>query len=384
MAKTVADHTLSAVLIGMASIFLAAAGTAAYLAQPLASIFWLFVPVPGMIGLANYIVVQRPQIKEQKDAADRCHEPTPVMPDFTHALAAAMLLTAVFYIIVAAEKTQLGLAYAGYGAYISTLWFMVVRLNANALLPRFLANSAVKASIAMLIGFAVSQISDDLGFDTKKMGAKALLLLIGLFHPLAMRRLRATAMTTFGVSSEGIADLSMRILDGVDDGAIDVLEESGITSVQHLATIKPSDICARTLYPRERVLNWIDQAILVMHCGGRVNDLRAAGIHSARSLVLVCHILARKDHDLYKTASERFRLAARHLGLSDDDGLQLLGKCVADDPAYEELQRAYEGMLAGSGRAPAKESKSDASPTTVAGPMEFPSDAKLPPLQNPT
>jgi len=333
---------------------------------PSSSIFWLFVPVPGLIGVANYIVTQRPRIQELT-AQCSGHQPPRHHPHFEHALASAMLLTSVFFIVVAAEKkNEAGLVYAGYGAYISTLWFMVVRLNANALLPRFLANSAVKASIAMLIGLAISRVEQHLNLDTTAVGSKALYLLIGLFHPLAMKRLRATAMTTFGVAEERARDLPLRILEGIDDGAVDVLEESGITSVQHMATTSLDEICSRTLYPRERVMDWIDQAILTVHCDGRINDLREAGIHSAQSLIIVCDMIGRKD-DLYKAASDRFRLAARRLGLSDNDGLRLLSECVHQDPAFVKLDEAYRELRKPSTPASTKQQQSNTVPPAADG-----------------
>jgi hypothetical protein len=339
-----------AVLVTLALIFFGGAAAMALemtLSFP-ASIFWIFAPVPGLIGLANFIVVQRRRIDEQEKIANTCAKHPPAIhhhPAFEHSLAAALVLTGVFCIVIATEHTRPGFTYAGYGVYVSTLWFMLVRLNASVLSSRFLINSAVKASIAMIIGCVVSEVGDGLGFSSKTMGAKALCFLIGLFHPMAMDRLRAMAMKTFGVTAEVVTDLPLGLLDGVDDGVIDVLEESGITSIQHLAATSVHEVCSRTLYPYDRVLDWIDQAILTMHCSGRLNDLRAAGIHSARSLVLVCRILAKADDPLHKVARERWCLAARRLGFSDDQGLRILGRCVEEDSAYVMLNGVYQQML---------------------------------------
>ena len=340
-----ADVLYAVVLVALAALFLAGAVAIAFERTLLVrfSIFWLFAPVPGLIGLANYIVSQRPRIKEH---IHRCGNGRPMLqhPTFAHALAAALVLTAVFFIVIATQQSEPGFTYAGYGAYVSTLWFMLVRLNANVLSPRFLLNSAVKASIAMIIGCVVSEVGDGLGFSSKTMGAKALCFLIGLFHPMAMKSLRSMAMKTFGVTAEIVTDLPLRLLDGVDDGVIDVLEESGITSVQHLAATSVHEVCSRTLYPYDHVMSWIDQAILTMHCGGRINDLRAAGIHSARALISVCDIIGNPKDPLQKVANERFRLAARRLGFSDDEGLGLLSRCVRQDPAYVMLGRVYRDM----------------------------------------
>src|SRR5205814_4849853 len=114
---------------------------------------WLFVVLPGIIGITNHIVTRRQRGAEPVAAAESIH-----LPKLREAFAAAMLLTGVFAILANATHYEnlSGLVYAGYGAYVSTLWFMLVRLNANALSPRFLVNSALKASIAMFIGYMAS------------------------------------------------------------------------------------------------------------------------------------------------------------------------------------------------------------------------------------
>jgi hypothetical protein len=126
---------------------------------------------------------------------------------------------------------------------------------------------------------------------------------------------------------------------------VDVLEELGITSVQHLATMHAPEVCGRSLYPRERVLDWIDQSILIMHTSGRINDLRSLGIRSAYALVTVAHYsVAPCDGEwavsLRAGAVARLEEIARRLGLSPA-GLYLLTECVESDPAYVLLESAY-------------------------------------------
>lgn len=335
----------STVLIGTAVVFLAFAFVIAWRGWEL---FWVFVPLPGCIGIANYIVTSRHREEEDPETrpAQTADKQERHRPTIGEAVAAALLITAVFCIVplVAAGKDtpMKGLAYAGYGAYISTLWLMLVRLNASALSPRFLMNSALKASIAMLIGFVAS--SNQIFTSTTAM--PSLCFLIGLFHTFALTALKRTAMTTFGVSQpSGPADLSVRLLEGVDDDAADVLEELGITSVQHLATMHAAEVCGRSLYPRDRVLDWIDQSILALHTNGRIGDLRAIGIRSAFALITVVKH-ARQKCEARKAADQRMREAEQRLGLAEG-GLHLLAQCICSDPAYQSLEKEY-GRKSGS------------------------------------
>jgi hypothetical protein len=304
--------------------------------------FWALALLPGIIGIANHLVVSR-QYKADEEEDESQHRPT-----FGQMFATASLLTGVFCIVARATgdlgSGLDGLVYAGYGTYISTVWFMLVRLNANALSPRFMANSALKASIALMIGYVASTTDIVKQFGKIGVSLPAMYFLVGLFHSWAMKALRKTAMATFGVTQTGAADLPVRLLEGVDDGAVDVLEELGITSIQHLATMHAPEVCGRSLYPRDRVLDWIDQSILIMHTNGRINDLRTLGIRSAYGLITIANH-AREECAGGKTpaedaAFERFKQVAQRLGTSVD-GLYLVKQCIETDPAYISLEETY-------------------------------------------
>jgi hypothetical protein len=311
--------------------------------------FWALALLPGIVGVANYLITSRQH--EGEDTHDEeAHRPT-----FGQAMAAAILLTGVFCIVAraAGDPNFDGVAYAGYGTYISTVWFMLVRLNANALSPRFLANSALKAAIALMIGHVASRTEIVQQFG-KVVNLQAMYFLAGLFHSWAMKALRKTAMETFGVTQSGSPDFSVRLLEGVDDGAVDVLEELGITSVQHLATMHAAEVCGRSLYPRDRVLDWIDQSILIMHTNGRISDLRALGIRSAYGLITIAkHSRAECDKGPPDEdgAYGRVKQAAQRLGTSVP-GVYLITECIESDPAYISLEATYPNRHGKDARTP--------------------------------
>lgn len=307
---------------------------------PMPPAFRAFAFIPGLIGIGNYIVAQRrsqgtQELRVLQDACKREKTTSPQRFPITYSVAASSLLAAVFVIAAFSDPVKLpGLVYAGYGAYVSTLWGMLVRMNCNALSPRFLVNSAVKAASAMILGQVAAEVSG-LGMGDSHLAAQAVFFLIGLFQPMAIKRLRNTAVTTFGVVSTGAADLPVGILEGVDEGAADILEEMGITSVQHLATTPADEVCVRTFYSPNRVLDWIDQAILTIHTNGRIEDLRRIGIRTARALDFL------EANKAEEAMSDRLKQAAQALGLPEA-ALPALIACIRRDPAFQVLVKHDE------------------------------------------
>jgi hypothetical protein len=81
------------------------------------------------------------------------------------AISASLFLTGIFLLIAIfagfeADAKQgdayngvQGMMYAGLGAYVAVLYYMVARLYANALSPRFLLTSALRSASAVVIGW---------------------------------------------------------------------------------------------------------------------------------------------------------------------------------------------------------------------------------------
>jgi len=91
----------------------------------------------------------------------------------------------------------MGIVFAGYGTYVSTLWFMLGRLNAHALSPRFLLNSTLKAAIGILIGFIAAMSVGFFGKPESAMSAQMLLFMVGFFHDWALGYIRKKAVELF-------------------------------------------------------------------------------------------------------------------------------------------------------------------------------------------
>lgn len=278
--------------------------------SPDKAIFYALATLPGLIGLANYVSSQRTRYELQKSqlhsVASRTHasftDPTKFEPLFVSWLTGSLLLTGVFMIVaVLARYADLnnhgidGIVYAGYGTYVATLWFMLGRLNAHALSPRFLVNSAIKAAIAILIGFIASS---SLGFfqpavppagGTANAGATThmLLFMVGFFHDWALAYIRKKAVDVFQPNQNAATELPVGMIEGVDDATADLLDEMGISSVQHLATQNPLELSMRSLYPIKRVVDWIDQALLTLYFRDKIVAARELGIRGMTDFIAI-------------------------------------------------------------------------------------------------
>jgi hypothetical protein len=253
------------------------------------------------------------------------------------AIAASLFLTGIFLLIavfagyeateqrgVAANGVQ-GMMYAGLGAYVAVLYYMVARLYANALSSRFLMTSALRTASAVALGwvFGIVGVTAFAGAPTgtadtassTALTANAVLFLAGLFHNMAIDSLRKRASKLFGAESATAEELPLTCVEGIDDTTAELLAEHGVSSIQHLATSEPGDLCDRTLLPLDRAVDWIDQALLMRYLRSGITVSRTLGIRAATDLAMV-HL--RNDTTLLGSLAEKTGLppaAIEHIAL---------------------------------------------------------------------
>jgi hypothetical protein len=316
-------------------------------------IFFGLATLPGLIGLVNYISSQRTRYELQKDALRQLQhdssnpemtDPSKFEPTLVSWLTGSLLLTGVFMIVAVlarfADRGTLqidGIVYAGYGAYVATLWFMLGRLNAHALSPRFLVNSAIKAAIAILIGFIASTSLDF--FKPAPAGGAAgtvtsthmLLFMVGFFHDWALGYIRKKAVEVFQANQNAATELPVGMIEGVDDAAADLLDEMGISSVQHLATQNPLELSMRSLYPIKRVIDWVDQALLTLYFHEKIVAARELGIRGVAEFVAIYMHASGLLEGSQKEAQELMTALAQKLGMSEAALYLMADACRHDD-----------------------------------------------------
>lgn len=247
----------------------------------------------------------------------------------TGAIAASLFLTGIFLLIAvfagyeaseqkgpAANGVQ-GMMYAGLGAYVAVLYYAVARLYANALSSRFIVTSALRTSSAVVLGWVfgivgVTAIAGEPaagagGEGSAAIAGNAVLFLAGLFHNMAIDSLRSRARKLFGSAEFDAEEVPLTAVEGIDDTTAELLAEHGVSTIQHLATSEPGDLCDRTILPLDRVIDWMDQALLIRYLKANIKVSRGLGIRSATDLALA-HM--RDDAALMNSLAEKTGMPA--------------------------------------------------------------------------
>lgn len=242
-----------------------------------------------------------------------------------------------------------GLLFAGLGAYVSTLWWMIGRINANALTARFLATSALRSAIALVLGTSAAQVNL-FGFIKDGPAQGALYFLVGFFTSWAIGALRQRARTLFQVDEAGCESLPLCLVDGLDDHVIEYLEELGINDVQHLATADPGELTIRSLYPLNRVIDWVDQSILICYLRRDIAIARGLGIRGAIDLMVVYDAAIRPDKVNLDAAARPegdpgaknvLHSLAEKVGMSDE-ALDCVGNALWYDYTVDLIYRLWQ------------------------------------------
>lgn len=172
-----------------------------------------------------------------------------------------------------------GLELAGCGIYVYTLGLAIFRIRTAALSAEFVMSAALRAIILMVLGYVLGSI----GFfqPTKSVSAAFLYFALGLFPSVGMKALNQRLRQALTPDAPGTESLSLSYVDGITDQVAERLEELGIFDIQHLARVEPEWLALRTLYPLSRIIDWMDQALLISYLREEILHAREVGIRGA-------------------------------------------------------------------------------------------------------
>jgi hypothetical protein len=211
------------------------------------------------------------------------------------------------------ESTPVHFAFLG--AYFFCLQMLFRRYVRRDLRASAYVAVALRIILAIIGIWVVVAAADALPKGEIKNAAtyeKTLLVLgfvIGVFPRVAWQVIQVTTKRAFGLLVPNLrTELPVNDLDGLTVWHEARLEEEDIENIPNMATADIVDLLLNTRIPSDRIIDWIDQAILYTHLGRREEgspDLRAIlrghGIRTASSLVEAYNTSdAHKDRELFE------------------------------------------------------------------------------------
>ena len=223
-------------------------------------------------------------------------------------------------------EAQRGIVYAGLGVWVLIVFRTIGRMNAGGLNARFLVTASLRAGVAMMLGYWAGAA----GYfkDWSAPGA-TLYFFVGLTYPIFYDSLIEKAWKFFAPEKKVYQELPLRMVDGIDEDTADILTELNVSTVQHLATADPGVLTVRSLFSFLRVIDWIDQAILIVYVRDNIEKFRAQGIRGVIDFISTMQPIINNTADRDE-AEATFTKIAESCGMTKES-LYVLGLSIYYD-----------------------------------------------------
>jgi hypothetical protein len=219
------------------------------------------------------------------------------------------------------------------GAYWFILQDLIRRYFRQDLKTKAFVSASARIIIVAIVVTAVSVV--DIGSPAEQT---VFAFFIGVFPQIGVQVLRASAHQ---VSQKLVPDLTVRHplsdLDGLTLWDQARLVEEGVEDLQSLATANLVDLMLGTRVPVNRLVDWLDQALLLLHIPGPSEShnpreqLRALGIRTATDLQRIW-----QSSDQPDTLPTR-QLVATAFGTDESIGAATVGSILAGLEGHPNL-----------------------------------------------
>jgi hypothetical protein len=177
------------------------------------------------------------------------------------------------------------IAFAFLGSYFYILQMLVRRYFQNDLKATAYLSATMRIIIVTLLVWTIDPL---LEADTSQAWRSALAFVIGVFPSVGWQALTQVLVKKplqLGVKSLQ-SNYPLSDLDGLNIWYESRLLEEGVEDMQNLATADLVDVMLNTRIPVERLIDWVDQALLYLHIDRNDREtLRRYGIRSATDLI---------------------------------------------------------------------------------------------------
>ncbi len=185
--------------------------------------------------------------------------------------AAGLLLSWEYSRDASTHAGYLPMVYAFIGTYLFNFGVLVGRLASMDLNAHLLWRSVNRLMLATMLSQVIPSVP--------QMSPATFYFAMGFLSSLFLEALLERVLKVAGIRRWGRDGLSLRMIRGIDMWKEDRLAEEGITSVQHLATQDAIDLAVKTHYNLLTLVDWIDQAIVILRLQEKVKKLEAKGFN---------------------------------------------------------------------------------------------------------
>ena len=229
------------------------------------------------------------------------------------------------------------LAFGFLGAYIFGLQTLVRRDFQNDLRASTYANLVLRIVIGLLLVAGGQVLLEHLGADapTQALASFAFgFLWLSLVH--ATQRLTVLLLRLAVPSVRPTYPLTA--LDGMSVWYEARLQEEGVEDMQNLVTANLVDLLLRTRIPTGRLIDWMDQSLLLLHAGrieeGLATKFRQIGVTTATDLLALFPSEGMDDSTMLRTLAD--------LGL-DPTTVRSLSRVLAREAAMNPIRNWKDG-----------------------------------------
>jgi hypothetical protein len=181
-------------------------------------------------------------------------------------------------------------AFGFLGAYTFGLNMLVRRFLQNDLRAGAYASFLLRILLVLLLAAGMHPLLDQLGAGAATQAA--VMFVVGVFPPGLVRTVQRLAASSLRIAVPSLGpDYPLSDLEGMTTWHESLLQEEGIEDLQGLLTANLVDVLLHTQIPMARLVDWIDQACLLVHLDrskqGPASKLRQLGIRTATDLLAV-------------------------------------------------------------------------------------------------
>jgi cbb3-type cytochrome oxidase subunit 3 len=176
------------------------------------------------------------------------------------------------------------ITYGFIGAYFFSIQLVFRRYLQSDLKPQVFMFVTMRILIVLILTFVISLLFEGDIFTAHYNYALVFSFLIGIFPQVGLTYIENNVGKIFGIERFGSKSTPLQTIQGLTLWHEVRLLEEDIENVQNLATADIEKLLIAT--HDQRVIDWIDQALLLIHVGdGNIDKWRATGIRTATDLL---------------------------------------------------------------------------------------------------